>query len=56
MQISSREALDLNFAMSKTAMVLRNAAWGKIKASRIIPGDIVKVKKGDIVPADMVLI
>ena len=54
--MQNNDALDLNFAMSKLATVLRNAAWGEIKATRIIPGDIVKVKKGDIVPADMVLI
>lgn len=37
-------------------MVLRNSAWGIIKSKQIIPGDIVQIKKGDIVPADMVLI
>ena len=42
--------------MSRRANVLRNAAWGEIKSTRIIPGDIVRVKKGDIVPADIVFI
>jgi len=56
MQLSNSDELDLNFAMSKTAMVLRNSAWGLIKAKQIIPGDIVQINKGDVVPADMVLI
>lgn len=42
--------------MSKEAMVLRNAGWGLIKAKNIVLGDIVKIKTGETVPADVILI
>jgi len=38
------------------ALCLRNSAWAKIEARLLVPGDIIKVKGGDNIPADMVII
>ncbi|CAD7935080.1 unnamed protein product [Amoebophrya sp. A25] len=36
-----------------TAHVLRNGAWTKLEASELVPGDVVELRTGDRVPADM---
>ena len=38
------------------ALCLRNGAFSKIEARLLVPGDIIKVKGGDNIPADLVLI
>jgi plasma-membrane proton-efflux P-type ATPase len=38
------------------ARVLREAAWQVIPARELVPGDIVRVRSGDIVPADVTLL
>jgi H+-transporting ATPase len=38
------------------ARVLREASWQVIPARELVPGDIVRVRPGDIVPADMKLL
>ena len=42
--------------MAFTARVRRDGAWGQIPARELAPGDIVRVRLGDIVPADLRLI
>ncbi|MDE2075593.1 MAG: plasma-membrane proton-efflux P-type ATPase [Burkholderiales bacterium] len=37
------------------ARVLRDAQWGQLPAAQLVPGDVVHVRAGDIVPADLVL-
>ncbi len=37
------------------ALCLRNGVWAKIEARLLVPGDIIKVKGGDNIPADTVL-
>ncbi|WP_019938209.1 plasma-membrane proton-efflux P-type ATPase [Bordetella sp. FB-8] len=37
------------------ARVLREAGWSRLPASQLVPGDVVHVRAGDIVPADLVL-
>lgn len=37
------------------ALCLRDGAWSKIEARLLVPGDIIKVKGGDNIPADVVL-
>lgn len=32
--------------------VLRNGSWGEEDAAVLVPGDIVSIKLGDIIPAD----
>ncbi len=39
--------------MSRTARVLRDGAWQTLPADELVPGDIVKIRLGDIIPADM---
>lgn len=38
-----------------SARVLRDARWGRISAQQLVPGDVVHLRAGDIVPADLVL-
>ena len=42
----------LKSALALKAKVLRGGAWGEIDAKDLVPGDIVKVRLGDVVPAD----
>ncbi len=39
-----------------SARVLRNGEWRTISAKELVPGDIIKIKIGDIIPADIKLI
>lgn len=42
--------------LARKALVLRNGKWQLIDAREVVPGDVVKVKIGDIVPADLKLV
>ena len=42
--------------LARKAVVLRDGKWQEIDAKELVPGDIVKVKIGDIVPADVKLL
>ena len=42
--------------LAKKAIVLRNGVWKEINAKYIVPGDILKLRIGDIIPADVKLI
>jgi H+-transporting ATPase len=42
--------------LARQALVLRDGTWQSIDAKQLVPDDIVKVKIGDIVPADMKLL
>ncbi len=42
--------------LARKALVLRNGTWEEIDARFLVPGDIVKLKIGDIIPADAKLI
>jgi H+-transporting ATPase len=39
--------------MALFARVRRDGAWGRIPVRELVPGDIVRVRLGDIVPADL---
>ncbi len=39
-----------------SARVLREASWRIIPARDLVPGDIVRVRQGDIIPADVILL
>jgi H+-transporting ATPase len=43
----------LHSRLQVTARVLRNGAWAVIPAAGIVPGDVVHVRLGDFVPADL---
>ncbi len=42
--------------LARKATVLRDGKWQQIDAREIVPGDIIKIKIGDIVPADAKLL
>ncbi len=42
--------------LARDAMVRRDGTFGHVQVSELVPGDIVKLKSGDIVPADVQLI
>ncbi len=42
--------------LARKALVLRDGTWRQIDAKEIVPGDIVKIKIGDIIPADAKLL
>jgi H+-transporting ATPase len=39
-----------------TARVLRDAAWKPVSAKELVPGDVVRVRSGDFVPADVKIV
>jgi H+-transporting ATPase len=57
--IQERRAQDalalLRRQLQVNARVLREAHWGRLPAAQLVPGDVVHVRAGDIVPADLVL-
>ena len=57
--IQERRAQDaltlLRRQLQVNARVLRDAHWSRLPAAQLVPGDVVHVRAGDIVPADLVL-
>ena len=49
----SQRAIDrLRENVTPTATVLRDGAWQEIKRQEIVPGDVVRISAGDLIPAD----
>ena len=46
----------LKSKLAKKSLVLRDGKWQEIPAKELVAGDIIKIKIGDIVPADLKLI
>ncbi len=46
----------LKSKLARKALVLRDGLWVEIPAKLLVPGDIIKIKIGDIVPADALII
>jgi Mg2+-importing ATPase len=42
--------------VTPTATVLRDGAWQEIRRREVVPGDVVRISAGDLVPADAELI
>ncbi len=42
--------------LSPVARVLRDGKWNQISAREVVPGDIVRVRPGDVIPADLKLV
>ncbi len=42
----------LKAMLSSSARVLRDSKWSAIKARLLVPGDIIKIRFGDVIPAD----
>lgn len=57
--IQERRAQDaltpLRRQLQVNARALRDAQWSRLPAAQLVPGDVVHVRAGDIVPADLVL-
>jgi H+-transporting ATPase len=50
---NAKNALDaLKSKMAPEAIARRNAQWKTVPASALVPGDVIQIKIGDIVPAD----
>jgi H+-transporting ATPase len=43
-------------ALAPEAKVKRNGEWKTIEASELVPGDIISIKLGDVIPADARLV
>jgi H+-transporting ATPase len=44
----------LHSSLQINARVLRDGNWNQILARELVPGDVVKIRQGDMVPADLV--
>ena len=53
---SERAVIRLREQVAPTATALRNGAWSEVPRREIVPGDIVRLSAGDLVPADARLI
>ncbi|MFA5332626.1 MAG: plasma-membrane proton-efflux P-type ATPase [Methanoregula sp.] len=42
--------------LAPTARVVRNGTWQQVAARELVPGDIVHIRLGDIIPADVMLL
>jgi len=52
-EYQASNAIDaLKKKLAPTARVLRDGQWQKIEAHNLVPGDVIKIKMGDIIPAD----
>ncbi|MEZ0576967.1 plasma-membrane proton-efflux P-type ATPase [Halodesulfovibrio aestuarii] len=50
-------ALDaLKSQLALKARALRDNTWGEVEANNLVPGDIVRLRLGDVIPADVVLV
>lgn len=46
----------LKNSLALTAKVLRAGVWGDVAAKELVPGDIIRVRPGDVIPADGTLL
>lgn len=57
MQTSKAASLMADFKnfIPRTAICLRDGEWGEVEARLLVPGDIIRLKGGDNIPADIIL-
>jgi len=55
-QRASRAVKELKKELQVNARVLRDGTWKAIPARELVPGDIVRVRSGDFIPADVQII
>lgn len=46
----------LKSSLALNAKALRDGKWGDVLAANLVPGDIIRVRLGDVIPADSVLL
>ncbi|WP_067734337.1 plasma-membrane proton-efflux P-type ATPase [Novosphingobium naphthalenivorans] len=55
-EFKASNALDaLRQSLALHARVLRDGQWGQIDAAELVPGDVIRVRLGDVLPADVTL-
>lgn len=53
-EFKAADALEaLKAGLAQKARVLRDGRWGEVAARDLVPGDVVRVRLGDVVPADI---
>jgi H+-transporting ATPase len=53
----ARNALEeLKKELALTARVIRDGKWGEIEARDLVPGDVIRIRLGDVIPADVKLV
>jgi len=55
-QKASRAVEELKAKLQIQARALRDAAWTLIPARELVPGDILRIRSGDLIPADLKII
>jgi len=50
---ASSALAELKKGLAPEAVALRDGKWGTVQAARLVPGDMVKIRLGAIVPADL---
>lgn len=55
-EMKASNALDaLKAQLALKALALRDGKWSEVEAAALVPGDIIKIRIGDIIPADIKL-
>jgi len=55
-EFKASNALDaLKKSLALRARVLRDGVWAEIDAAELVPGDVIRVRLGDVLPADLTL-
>lgn len=55
-EFKASNALDaLRQSLALRARVLRDGKWAQIDAAELVPGDVIRVRLGDVLPADVIL-
>jgi H+-transporting ATPase len=47
---------ELKKELALTARVIRDAKWQEVAARQLVPGDVIRIRPGDIIPADVKLV
>ena len=56
-EFKASNALDaLKSQLALKARALRDGSWSEVEAAELVPGDIIRIRLGDIIPADVKLI
>ena len=55
-QRASKAATALKNRLQVTVRVLRDGQWASLPAQELVPGDVVRVRSGDFVPADLLVV
>ncbi len=55
-EFKAANALDaLKSQLALKARALRDGKWGEVDAAELVPGDVIRVRLGDVIPADAIL-